>query len=265
MATGKYTTQLSKGQGAVPETITLLKAWHTGMSALDLGRLVLDQGLLGRATANRVNDLVKEVFAPRYLANGSLPARNLKLLMDEGIPPSKLSQLFLVYTARANLELNDFICDTYWGKYAAGARSITREDALNFLESAVLSGKIPKRWSDKMMLRVAQYLPGCLTDFNLAGEDRNGLRDILPLTITPLTALYLAHEMHFADYSDDSLIERTDWRLFGLQKPDVVQELRRLASRGHFIVQYAGDLLRISWNFKNMEDALRGIATTELQ
>jgi hypothetical protein len=230
-----------------------------------LKKSVLDQGILGRATANRVNDLVMEVFAPRYLVNGGAAARHLKLLMDAGVPPSKLSQLFLLHTARANLELHDFVCHTYWSKYAAGSRTISHEDALAFLESAVGNGQIQKRWSDKMMLRVAQYLPGCLTDFHLAGEDRKGLRDILPVPITPLTALYLAHEFHFGGYSDDGVVDHADWHLFGLQKPDVIQELRRLASRGHFIVQYSGDLLRISWNHKSMEEALRGIAATELQ
>lgn len=265
MATSKYTTQLSKGQGAIPETITLLGVWKPGMSAQELSKLVLDQGLLGRATANRVNDLVMEVFAPRYLVNGGVSACHLKLLMDDGVPPSKLSQLFLLYTARANLELHDFVCHTYWSKYAAGSRTISREDALAFLESAVVNGKIQKRWSDKMMLRVAQYLPGCLTDFHLAGEDRKGMRDILAIPITAFAALYLAHELHFAGYSDESVVDHPDWRLFGLHKPDVIQELRRLAPRGHFIVQYSGDLLRISWNHKNMEEALRGIAATEFQ
>jgi hypothetical protein len=265
MAAGKYTTQLSKGQGAIPETLSLLAAWQPGVSAQELKKKVLEQGLLGRATANRVNDLVTEVFAPRYLTNGGEPAHRLKLLLDAGLHPSRLTQLFLVHTARVHSELRDFICEVYWPKYAAGAKTISREDAMSFLQGAVATGKIPKPWSDKMTFRVAQYLPGCLTDFQLAGQDHRGSRDIFPIAISPLTVLYLAHDIHFAGHSDDGVIDHPDWRVFGLQRLDVVQELRRQASKGHFIVQYAGDLLRVSWNFKNMEEALRGIAATELQ
>jgi hypothetical protein len=265
MNKGEYTTVLAKGQGMVQETVTLLKTWDAGMSVVELKKLVVDQGLLGRATALRVNDIVGRVFAVRYLCDGGKPAANLKILLEEGLPPSKILQILFLYTARVNPVFHDFVTDLYWKKYAAGMQVITRRDALDFLHVAQESGRSERDWSETMMLRMARYLTGCLTDFQLAGEDRNGRRDLIPLTITPLTALYLAHEIHFAGYSDDSMADHTDWHLFGMQKQEVVQELRRLASKGHFIVQNAGDLLRISWNFKNMEDALRGIAATELQ
>lgn len=265
MSKGEYTTVLAKGQGMVRETITLLNSWQPGMPLTELKRTVREEGLLGRATALRVNDIVGRVFAVRYLCDDGRPAQNLKLLIEAGIPPAKLLQILFLYTARVNPVLHDFVVDLYWKKYAAGSHVITRQDAMDFLHAAQESGRTGGGWSESMMIRMGRYLTGCLTDFQLAGEDRNGRRDLLPFSITPLTALYLAHEIHFAGYSDDSVIDHDDWRLFGLHRPDVVQELRRLASKGHFIVQYAGDLLRVSWNFKNMEEALRGIAATELQ
>ena len=265
MSKGEYTTVLAKGQGMVQETVTLLKAWEPGMSVVELKKRVLEQGLLGRATALRVNDIVGRVFAVRYLCDGGKPAIRLKSLLEEGVPPAKLLQVLFLYTARVNPVLHDFVSDMYWKKYAAGSQVITRQDAMDFLHAAQESGRTERGWSESMMLRMARYLTGALTDFQLAGEDHNGRRDLVPFSITPLTALYLAHEIHFTGYSDDSVIDHADWRLFGLHKPDVVQELRRLASKGHFIVQYAGDLLRVSWNFTNMEEALRGIARTELQ
>jgi hypothetical protein len=260
----KYTTELSKGQGMIPETLALLQLWEPSMSVAELKSAALKEGVIGRATALRVQDIVGRVFASRYLRNGAKPALNLKRLLELGITPNQLNQVFFVYTARAHDVLHDFITDTYWSKYAAGAAQITRQDALDFLERATNNGIISPRWSETMMLRVARYLTGCLTDFQLTGDDHGGRREIIPFKIQAITTLVLAHDIHFSDFSDNALLEHEDWRIFGLEPVDVKFELDRVAG-GHFIPQFSGDLMRITWNYKTMEEALGGIAAAELR
>lgn len=258
----KYTTELSKGQGMVSETLALLRIWEPGMNVADLKALAVEEGVIGRATALRVKDIVGRVFAPRYLTDSGKPAIYIKKLLDLGVSPERLNQVFLVYTCRAHDVLHDFITEVYWTKFAAGATQITRKDALDFLEGAVNIGLISTRWSESMMLRVARYLTGCLSDFKLAGPDVNGSRDILPFRVESITAVFLAHEIHFSGYTDASILENPDWRLFGLDPIEVKYELERI-SNGHFILQFSGGLLRISWNYGTMEEALNAIATAE--
>jgi hypothetical protein len=100
-----YTVALAKGQGMPSETILLLKAWQEGMSAVELKRHIIANGLLPKATNYRTSDLVSRVFAPRYLSNGATAAKNLKHLLSRSVPADRLLQLFLIYTARANLIL----------------------------------------------------------------------------------------------------------------------------------------------------------------
>ena len=179
------------------------------------------------------------------------------------MPSKNLTQIFFIHPARVHHVLHDFITETYWPKYAAGGRQISRQDALNFLERAANTGIISPRWSETIMLRVARYLTGCLTDFQLAGDNRAGKREIIPFTIQPLTTLYLAHDIHFAGFSDNALIEHEDWGLFGLEPMDVRNVLER-AGNGHFIPQFSGDLIRITWKYRTMEEALGGIAAAGL-
>lgn len=259
----KYTTELSKGQGAIPEMIAVLEVWNPGMKVVDLKQKVLDTGTIARATSVRVKDIVGRVFSSRFLKDSEKPAVNIKRLLNAGARTSQLTQIFLIYTCRANDVLHDFIREVYWPKYGAGATYIVKQDALDFLEASTTVGIISPRWSDTMMLRVARYLTGCLTDFGMAGNDKGGKRELLPFTISPLTALYLTHEIHFSDVSDNSVLEHPDWNLFGLETQDVVHELQRV-SNPHFIPQYSGDLLRISWKYKTMEEALNAIIAAEL-
>ena len=59
----RYTTNLSKAQGMVPETFELLEIWEPGMSAAALKAQVRLQGALGKDTQVRVDDLVGRGFS----------------------------------------------------------------------------------------------------------------------------------------------------------------------------------------------------------
>jgi len=262
MDDAKYTAALAKGHGIIEETVDLLDLWEPGMSAPELAKIAIGNGILRRATAKRAQDLVIRVFAPRYLVDNARPAQQLKTLMDAGASQANLEQLVFVYTARANAVLHDFVCEVYWGKYSAGSSHIATDDARHFLEGAYNLGRLPMRWSEKMMARVAQGLYGCLGDFKLSENARKSNRKILPFSINALTAVYLTHDLHFSGYSDNAILEHPDWRLFGLQKMEVLRELQRV-SRDHFIPQFSGELLRISWKHKSMEEAIRAIARSE--
>jgi hypothetical protein len=230
------------------------------MDSTQLVNQSLESSALQRATAKRVKDIIKEVFVGRYLTDNARPAKQLKSILDNAKAVRWIPQLFLVYTARANAILHDFICKVYWARYASGAPYITKQDALTFLDEAVGSGHIPKRWSESMMSRVSSYLLGCLADFDLIGPDQGGKREIRRFAIVKPALLYIIHDIHFSGYNDNSILAHADWCLFGLDKRNILQEIERLSFDGHFIMQYAGDLLRISWKYKSMEECINALA-----
>jgi hypothetical protein len=261
-ATRIYTTGLAKGQGLIDETLALLSVWEPGMPTMELANKVVQVGILGRATGYRARDIVTRAFASRYLVNGSRPAYYLKSLLKSGISSPSIPQILLIYTARANAILHDYICEVYWPQYASGASTMGRQEALKFLEDAYILGRMPQRWSENMMVRVARYLGGCLEDFGLLKSQRGGMREISPIHIRPLTFLFLAHELHFSGITDDGILKHPDWQLFGLEMIEILRELQRVSSN-HFIAQFSGEFLRISWKYQTMEEAIRAIARSE--
>jgi len=254
-----YTTELSKGQGAISETLTLLEYWEPGVDTGELTERVMEAGALGRSTATRTRDLITRVFARRYLADDGRPAYVLMSLMDR-VSLSTLKQFMLVYTARQHDILHDFITEVYWPKYGAGAEEIGRDDARSFIEEAHAMGIIEPGWSETMVVRVARYLVGTLADFGLLEEGRQSTRRITPFHVEDPLVTYLAHEIHFDGYNDNSILEHPDWGLFGLMQEDVVRQLEQVSSDGHFIVQYSGELLRISWQYESLDECLDAIA-----
>ena len=77
--------------------------------------------------------------------------------------------------------------------------------------------------------------------------------------IRPETALYLAHELHFASLSDAAVVRHPDWRLFGLEGGDVLRVLKTLGHDGHLVIQSSADLVQVSWKYRTMEDCLHAL------
>ena len=109
---------------------------------------------------------------------------------------------------------------------------------------------------------VETHLGGCLADFGLLEKGRKSTRNITPIHIHSFTSLFLTHELHFSGYGDDGVLQNPDWQLFGLEKLEIVRELQRV-SNDHFILQFSGELVRISWKYKSIEEAIRTIARSE--
>lgn len=248
-----YTIQLTAGLGLINETCGLLDLWEPGMSPSALHEAALASGRFPTITARRLLNIVKECFAPRYLVNGGKPAAHLKNLKNR-MPTSELNPFFLLFTCRANAILNDFVRELYWERYASGFSEISNLDADKFVRRAINDGKTQKRWAEKTIKNVAGYLTGCCADYGLLEKGQKKVRRILPFRISPPMAGYLAYDLHFASFGDNAVLSHPDWQLFGLAVDDVREELKRLALKGYFILQSAGDATRICWKYKTMEE-----------
>ena len=150
--------------------------------------------------------------------------------------------------------LFDFVIQIYWEKYANGQDTLTRADAEAFILRAIDDGKTPSRWSQGQILRTGRYLTGCCADFGLLGERKVSNWKILSFEIHPKAFAYLAHHLHFCGMGDNAIIRHENWQLFGLERDDVLEEIKCLSLKGLVIIQAAGDVVRISWKQRNMEE-----------
>jgi len=258
LAEKKYTTQLAAGLGMVPETFELLRIWEPGMNPSALADLAVQTGIFSRATARRVRNLAAEMFAPRYLTHGGEVASRLRFLISRRFPQDGLLQLFFLQTARAQRILADFVIELYWPKYSAGATSITKLDAENFIHAALDNGRMETRWSESTTHRVSGYLLGCCTDFGLL-DGGAAHRPIKRFSIMPDVSLYLVHDLHFSGMSDRDVVNHGDWRLFGLETGEVLRLVHTLSHDGHLVVQSGADLVQISWKYRSMEECLNAL------
>jgi hypothetical protein len=253
IARAAYTTQLQAGLGLVNETKTLLDLWAPGMSVGQFHQIALESGRFPAVTARRLRNIISECFAPRYLVSHGEPARHLQQL-SAVLPTSELTQLMLVFTSRSNPIFGDFVRDVYWARYAGGYQEISNDDARLFVERAIDDGKTSKRWSESTVRRVSAYLTGCCADYGLLERGPRSKRRILSFRISPAVTTYLSYELHFRGIGDNAVLSHEDWQLFGLDRDNVLEEMKRLSLKALIIIQSAGDVVRISWKQPNMKE-----------
>lgn len=259
MITAPYTTQLGAGLGAIDETLVLLELWQPSMDGQALLHAALQSGRFPNMSARRLRNLVTECFAPRYLVDQGRPACLLQQLAP-ALARRELQQVLFVYTCRANGILADFVREVYWCAYTSGRDTVSNLEARRWVTQANQEGKTTRPWSPGMIVQVSGYLTGCSADFGLLEGGRRIVRRILPFRIEPRVAAILAYELHFAGHGDNSILAHDEWALFGLERDDVLDELKRLALRGLLIVQAAGDVARIGWPCKNLEELAHVLA-----
>lgn len=253
-----YTTQLQAGLGLLEETRQLLQVYQPGMTVSQLYDAALESGRFPLVTARRLRNIVAECFAPRYLREPHV-VNLLKLLVDR-LTAAELNQLFFIYTARANLVLADFVREVYWARYSAGRNDLELEDARTFITNSVREGKTQKPWSETTIKRISSYLMGCCADYGLLTTTARNQRSISAYRILPRVAAYLAYELKFSRLGDNQIVSHSDWELFGLERADVRDQLKRLSLQGLIIFQAASDVVHIGWTYKNMEELIDVIA-----
>ncbi len=155
--------------------------------------------------------------------------------------------------------LADFVRGVYWPAYAGGRAELSNDLSMQFVVDANREGKSTKPWSDHMIRRVAGYLTGCCADFGLLERGVRRVRRIVPVRIEPRVVAVLAHDLHFAGCGDNAILNHSDWALFGLERADVLNELKRLALKGLVIVQSAGDVTQISWQCDTQEALIHAL------
>jgi hypothetical protein len=254
-----YTSRLGAGQGIIEETRILLDLWQPGMDASALNQLALQSGRFQKLTARRLRNLIIEGFARRYLCQGDIPAKYLKNLMGH-LSAREFTQLLYLYTCRVHPELYEYIQQVYWVAYSSGKDGLSNEDARKFMADANRSGLTMSPWSDDTIERVAGYVTGTLADFGLLEDGRRSSRKILPVQIESPVFAFLAYDLHFAGHGDNNVLSHPDWGLFGLERSDVLNEFKRQALKGWWILQSAGDATRIGWQHRNLDEVIHDLA-----
>ena len=247
-----YNSNLAKGCGLIDETLMLLSLYEEGMTKASLADYIHQHNSLSKCTEKRSKDIVNLVFYPRFMKNDSRVPTWLKAIRNRGVMLPQFKQLLMLYCARENAIMYDYIISRLNEYRNSGKNSIKREEIRRYVNDIVTAGKAS--WSESICNKQVSYIKSVLLDFDLVDKRNN----ILPYNIANTTVLYLMHELHFRGLSDMAIWYHEDWSLYGLDKYQVQEKIMELNLKGGYIAQCSGELLTISWNYQTMEEFING-------
>jgi hypothetical protein len=193
----RYTIAICKGSALLSETKALLRAWRPGEPLSSFTSRVLRDDVLGRATAYRVKDIVRRVFARRFLVPDSAPAEHLKALIRHGHGGRIFSDICLLYAARNDDLLRDVIVRLFWPALADGRLELSVEDVVEFIRGAENEGLMLAPWSEQVKIKVARGLVKALVDFRYLREVGRRRRETVVYRPTDPLVTYLPIRMAY--------------------------------------------------------------------
>lgn len=265
LASPPYTIAICKGSALLEETRALLRAWQPGESLGAFDARVLREDILGKTTAYRARDIVRRVFARRFLQPDGGPARHFKRLLESLPPRAWFGDLCLLYAARADRLLREIITDLYWPAVEQGRLTLMPGNVVRFLHDAQGQGRMKRPWSSLVQIKVARGLLKALTDFGLLRQVARGRRETVIYHPTDLALVYLAHDLHASGLTDAAVVEHADWELYGIRRSHRFELLNRLGGQGWWIAQGAGSVVRITWKYDNLGEAVDALAGQHLR
>ena len=252
----QYTAAISKGAGMIEETRRLLEHWRPGEPLDDFTQRVQEDGLLGNSTAYRTRDVVRRVFAPRFLRPTDKPARILQRVLSSGLPAWVFTELLFVFAARQDLLVYDFTIREYWPAARRGRNIMDTDPMRSFLSEAHYDGRLNNQWSEGVSARVACGVLGLLRGVGFLREVTRGRREIVNYRMSDEGAAVLARELQESGITDSSLCAHPDWGLFGMTEPEALERLDRLGEHQGVIVQRAGSVAHFTWTVNSVEELI---------
>jgi len=255
----RYTIALCKGAALLDETRTLLQYWVPGQKVDELVERVQRENALAKTTAYRTNDIVRRVFARRFLVPSDAPARRLKKIVDQRLSRKLFAEALFVYAARADALLYDFATEVFWPACWRGRSTLSTAEVLDFLAEASGDGRIPQAWSSGVQRKIARGVLSTLSDVGFLRE-QGGRREIASYYASDEGIAYLAYELREKGLSDLAVSEHPDWQLFGLAGSRLLARLDSLSDVCGLLAQRAGSVVRITWRYQSVEELIDALA-----
>jgi hypothetical protein len=249
-------TSLIKGTATLDELRTLFLGWQPDESPADFAKRVRTEGILVKQTAKRADDLVLLVFRPWFLTPDTTPAKRLQNIVQKNTDWQLLNELIMLYKARSEAVLYDFLTIKFWSQFQDGALYLRMSEIEDFLSEAQHSNLVEKGWSKGTQTRLAQALLGAVKEIGFLKEEKRGLYAFVNYRVSNFFVTYLAYDLHLAGLTDLAIVEHQDWGLFGLNRAQVLQRLSDLGEQGGMVMQQAGSVVRITWVHQSMDEVI---------
>lgn len=250
-----YTTRVLRATALIEATKHLLREWDGSRPEAENLDLFRRPGALVKTSHQRTGDLLA-VLRARYLEDAGLRRALVRLAQTR--PQWPTLELVLGYHASMKDDLLfDFAADFLYSRRLAGVRSVSTDDAYDYLRGLGLL-EAPYSWSSTTVRALSVKLLTAWRDYGLLrGKAKKTFStDPIPTSVVVWIATDRAPQVPSAM----DLAEHRAFRLLLLTPEEVERHLRAADTRGWLRFQGAGTVARLDLTHHSIEDLANALA-----
>ena len=253
----KYSAALSSKAGLVDETLAALRIVVGGKSEDELRFAFLQEDLLGKDTHENRLTIWKRLHQ-RFFVDW----RRTTLLagMTAWVANYDHARLFIYYDfCLSEPILHDAVTNPVYERFANGFSGIEISDLQTWLDSMQTEHPEVNDWSPQTRKKVLSNVLTVLRDFGLmSGVSRKKFeRVFVPVSLAGYVLYSLKERID--RFGPLTAIDAPDWRLFWLDRGDVINLLKELTREGYCVFQKQGEVMTLDIKWQSLEEYVEAI------
>jgi hypothetical protein len=251
-----YTSNLSRKGALLDETLVVLAQIQAGDSLETVRARILDEDLLHKTTRS-TREAVWKVIRAQYLQNDGILSPLARMVTRSQQHATARLVLFYEFCQSEPL-LRDTTLHCIYPRYLAGFSGVSKPDIQKFFDDLTPEHPEIADWSPQTRGKVVSNILSILRDFGLLEGTQ---RKTFARLYVPLPAfVYVLYRLRDEGLEAALAIVGADaWRLFLLEREDVLNLLEECTAEGHCIFKHRGDVMDLEWVYSNLEACVEAI------
>lgn len=234
-----YSSRISSALSLIKETKIFFHALATNKTLDQIYDEVINDNLFDK-TALESRKKAFSAIKNRFYLNPEVNNEILQTIINSNLDESIKNHIIYYYFSKSEIIVYDITTKLLHNMFLEGKLIITKNDILGFLESQTKTHKEIEEWTASTKEHIIQHYLAIMKDFGfLKGSKKKQFE--VPF-IPPEIILFIIIEKLEMNKNIKQIINSNDFKLFFLEKDDLIHYLEEGAKMGYFRFNHTKDI-----------------------
>ena len=234
-----YSSRISSALSLIKETKILFHALATNKTLDQIYDEVINDNLFDK-TALESRKKAFSAIKNRFYLNPEVNNEILQTIVKSNLDDSIKNHIIYYYFSKSEIIVYDITTKFLYNMFLEGKLIITKNDILDFLELQTKTHKEITKWTKSTKEHIVQHYLAIMKDFGfIKGSIKKQFN--VPF-IPPEIILFIIFEKLEIKKNINQILNSDDFKLFFLDKDDLIHYLEEGAKMGYFRFNYTKDI-----------------------
>ena len=234
-----YTARITRGLSLIKETKIFFKELDANKDLKEIQLKVLNDNIFDK-TALESRKKIFSVIKHRYYLNPNVNSNILQKIINSNLQDSIKNFIIFYYFSKAEYIVYDITTKLLFKMLLDGKTTVTKNDIQRFLEEQTASHKEIETWTESTKEHIIQHYLAIMKDFDIL---KGRVKKQFNIPFIPIEViLFILFEKLEMNMNIKQILNSDDFKLFFLDKDDLIHYLEEGAKMGYFRFNYTKDI-----------------------